>query len=285
MAKILLVDDDEDILTFLEIHLTGSGYSVNTCLSGQAALDTLGAFKPDVIITDLNMPEMSGFDLMKVIRAECRVPEHCPIIFLTAQADASDVVQGLREGADDYLTKPINIDMLQAKLIAILRHVARINERIKQDQVKLYRALTGGEPPGEESLPEPAPEPENLLSGVPPKKIYLVGKRQAELDHVHKILAGENHEVQVIESGKQFIQLAEANPPDLAIMWLYTTDMQANMALKFAQGDNGVTFPVAFVWPAELSGNKSDSLTVEANEVMYSPISTENLRGSLQRML
>jgi DNA-binding response OmpR family regulator len=144
MAKILLVDDDEDILTFLEIHLTGSGYSVNTCLSGQAALDTLGAFKPDVIITDLNMPEMSGFDLMKVIRAERRVPEHCPIIFLTAQADASDVVQGLREGADDYLTKPINIDMLQAKLIAILRHVARINERIKQDQVKLYR---GGEPP------------------------------------------------------------------------------------------------------------------------------------------
>ncbi len=250
MAKILLVDDDEDILTFLEIHLAGGGYSVSACPSGPAALDTLASFKPDVIITDLNMPEMSGFDLMKIIRAERRVPEHCPIIFLTARADASDVVQGLREGADDYLTKPVNVEMLQAKLIAVLRHVDRINERIKQDQVKLYKALTVGEPPAEEELPEPEPEPESLLSGVAPKKIFLVGKRQPELDHIHKILAGENHQVQVVESGKQFTQLAGAQPPDLAIMWLYTTDMQANMALKFAQGDKGVKFPVAFVWPA-----------------------------------
>lgn len=130
--KILIIDDEEMILKMLKNNLEiEEGYQVFTASSAKEALNLL-TVEPDVILLDINMPEMDGLELCQLIR------EHisCPIIFLTARVTEEDIIKGLAVGGDDYITKPFSVDELLARLSAHLRREKRRNaaEKVKFDE-------------------------------------------------------------------------------------------------------------------------------------------------------
>lgn len=117
--KILIIDDEEMILSMMEKCL-GEEFSVYTAENAKKALELLNVI-PDIILLDINMPEMDGLELCQLIRGHIS----CPIIFLTARVTERDVIKGLSVGGDDYITKPFRMDELLARILAHLRREER----------------------------------------------------------------------------------------------------------------------------------------------------------------
>ncbi|HDQ45309.1 MAG TPA: response regulator [bacterium] len=119
-ARILVVDDEEDILELLRYHLEREGYRVCTLVSGDTAVETARADMPDLILLDLMLPGLNGFDITKRLK---RDPEtaHIPILMITARGEESDIVTGLELGAEDYITKPFSPKVLVARVRTVLR--------------------------------------------------------------------------------------------------------------------------------------------------------------------
>jgi two-component system OmpR family response regulator len=117
--KILIVEDDPNILEALRYNLGKEGYDTFTAVDGVQALEAARASKPDLIILDIMLPKMSGFEVCRILRNEKAVP----IIMLTARDDEIDKVTGLDLGADDYMTKPFSMRELMARIRAMLRRV------------------------------------------------------------------------------------------------------------------------------------------------------------------
>ena len=119
-AKILVVDDEEDIIELLKYHLTKHGYDIYTASNGREAIDVAEDILPDLIILDIMMPEMGGLEAFKILK-ETDGLEGTIMIFLSARKEEHMQVQGLDLGADDYIVKPIRPTLLQSKIEALLR--------------------------------------------------------------------------------------------------------------------------------------------------------------------
>ena len=117
MATILLIEDDRNISELLQLYLEKEGYAVITAANGREGLDKFHSNTPDLILLDVMMPVMNGWDTCRAIRAESQVP----IIMLTAKSETDDKVMGLKAGADDYITKPFEMKEVLARIEAILR--------------------------------------------------------------------------------------------------------------------------------------------------------------------
>ena len=131
--RILVVDDEPRILNFLKIKLEASGYKVLFATSGQAALETLPIELPDLVVLDVLMPGMDGFETLKQIRAASSVP----VIILSAREGSDDKVKGLQLGADDYLAKPFSPDELVARIESVRRRLLPDDERRAADVIIL----------------------------------------------------------------------------------------------------------------------------------------------------
>lgn len=115
---IVVAEDDDAIRRVLEDTLTGAGYRVLAAADGRAALELLLAHPVDLALLDVNMPEINGFKLLKIMQKEC---PGTPSIILTAHGEEQDRVKGLELGADDYVVKPFSIAELLARIAAVLR--------------------------------------------------------------------------------------------------------------------------------------------------------------------
>jgi DNA-binding response OmpR family regulator len=115
--RILVVDDEKHIVQLVRLYLSNEGYQVEVATSGREALDKTRQLRPDLIVLDLMLPELSGLEVCRQLRQESDVP----IIMLTARDEAEDRVAGLELGADDYVTKPFNPRELAARVKAVLR--------------------------------------------------------------------------------------------------------------------------------------------------------------------
>jgi DNA-binding response OmpR family regulator len=137
--KILVVDDKAELRTLLKAYLTQEGYEVETAGDGKEALFAARRVRPDLIILDLMMPEMGGYDFMRLYNREADTP----IIILTARLEENDKVLGLELGADDYVTKPFSPRELTARVRAVLRRLEKANnpaERLCVGNIMLDRA-------------------------------------------------------------------------------------------------------------------------------------------------
>jgi DNA-binding response OmpR family regulator/cellulose synthase/poly-beta-1,6-N-acetylglucosamine synthase-like glycosyltransferase len=132
-GAVLVVDDDEMILALVSHGLRAAGYNVTTAESGAHALARLAEARPDVIVSDVNMPGMDGFALVRRLR-EDDVLRSIPLVFLTSRAEAEDVVSGLHLGADDYLTKPFSLPVLVARVEAKRSRPPVPVERLRMDR-------------------------------------------------------------------------------------------------------------------------------------------------------
>ena len=116
-GRVLVVDDDTALAEMIGIILRGEGLEVSACSDGASALDAVRRTRPDLVLLDLMLPGVDGFEVCRRIRAESMVP----VVMLTARSDTSDVVRGLEVGADDYVPKPFKPKELVARVRARLR--------------------------------------------------------------------------------------------------------------------------------------------------------------------
>ena len=122
VKKILIADDEPDILEIIQYNLQNEGYEVVAVKNGNEALDQAKKFQPDLIILDIMMPGKSGIEVCNLLRMQPAYNETL-IIFLTALSDEGTEIKGLETGADDYLTKPISPKILLSKVNALFRRV------------------------------------------------------------------------------------------------------------------------------------------------------------------
>jgi two-component system, OmpR family, alkaline phosphatase synthesis response regulator PhoP len=126
MAKerLLVVDDEEDILELVRFHLTREGYQLTLAATGEDALKKAKHETFDLIVLDLMLPGLDGLEVAKALKADART-KGVPIVMLTAKGEDADVVSGLEIGADDYITKPFSPRVLTARVKAVLRRRSR----------------------------------------------------------------------------------------------------------------------------------------------------------------
>lgn len=137
MAKksILVVDDEHDLLDLLEYNLKKEGFKVYLADNGEKGINLAQKHQPDLVLLDVMMPEMSGFDVCEALRQDADI-KRLPIIFLTAKDDEASEVEGLTIGADDYITKPISTVKLVTRIKALLRRYEETEE--VEDQLRAH---------------------------------------------------------------------------------------------------------------------------------------------------
>jgi two-component system alkaline phosphatase synthesis response regulator PhoP len=122
--RILVVDDEEDLLELIRYNLSKEGYRVTCAASGEQAVREARANPPDLILLDLLLPSVDGLEVCKLLKNDART-KHVPIIMLTAKSEEADIVTGLELGADDYITKPFSPRVLVARIKAVVRSRAQ----------------------------------------------------------------------------------------------------------------------------------------------------------------
>jgi two-component system OmpR family response regulator len=120
-AKLLVVDDEPNILELLSASLRFAGFEVASAANGVEAMRLARSFRPDLLVLDVMMPEMDGFDLVRRLRGE---GSRTPVVFLTARDATEDKVTGLTLGGDDYVTKPFSLEEVVARIRAVLRRTS-----------------------------------------------------------------------------------------------------------------------------------------------------------------
>ena len=122
-TQLLLVDDEDNLRSMLDAALRHNGFDVHPVASGRAALDAVAGVKPDLIVLDVMLPDLDGFDVCKRLRSD---GVRTPVLFLTARDAIEDRVRGLTLGGDDYLVKPFSLDELVARVHALLRRAGAL---------------------------------------------------------------------------------------------------------------------------------------------------------------
>ncbi|RPF30643.1 response regulator transcription factor [Streptomyces sp. TLI_185] len=121
MPRVLLIEDDRAVREGVALALRRQGHEVATAVTGEEGLELVRSFRPDVVVLDLMLPGMPGLDVCRALRA---LDQTLPIIMATARGDDEDIVVGLEAGADDYVVKPVQARVLEARIRAVLRRVA-----------------------------------------------------------------------------------------------------------------------------------------------------------------
>ena len=139
MTKVLIVEDEPPISNLIRLSLTKNGYACKCVFDGMEAADFLEKERTDLILLDVMLPKLDGFELMEYIR-----PLNIPVIFLTAKNAVDDRVKGLRMGAEDYIVKPFEIAELLARVEVVLRRYGRSEDLIQMDGLRIdVRSMRG----------------------------------------------------------------------------------------------------------------------------------------------
>ncbi|HEX6683599.1 MAG TPA: response regulator [Candidatus Limnocylindrales bacterium] len=178
MTKVLIVDDEPQILRALRINLRARDYDVEVAADGASALRTASAYHPDLIVLDLGLPDMDGVDVIRGVRGW----SDAPIIVLSGRAGSGDKVVALDAGADDYVTKPFGVDELLARMrAATRRHGAHSTRptvvRIGAHTVDIANHRVSGGHPGDQDV-RLTPTEWHLLSTLVRNPGRLVSQRQ-----------------------------------------------------------------------------------------------------------
>lgn len=141
-ALILCVEDEPDLRADIIDELRASGHDAIGADDGRSALETLGKVRPDLILCDITMPGMNGYDLLKTVRAHRADLDDVPFVFLTALDEREAVISGKRAGADDYLVKPIDFDLMLASIETRIAQTRRICALHRQDEESVRKAFS-----------------------------------------------------------------------------------------------------------------------------------------------
>jgi two-component system cell cycle response regulator len=202
-ARVLVVDDLLPNVKLLEAKLTREYFQVLTAMNGKDALAKVEAENPDIILLDVMMPEMDGFEVCRRLKQDPRTA-HIPVVMVTALSELSDRVQGLEAGADDFLTKPVN----DIALFARVRSLVRL--KMTMDELRLREQTSSGFGVGQATDAE---------FDATPGRILLVEDREIHQRSLMQAL-GDRHQVEAVATGAEAVAQARKGGFDLAIVSL-----------------------------------------------------------------
>ena len=128
--KILLIEDTTELAALITLYLNKEGMEIKPVESGEEALTALESFQPELVLLDLNLPGMGGFEFLQIFRKTSQVP----VLIISARDSEEDIIQGLGDGADEYITKPFSPKVLVARVQAMLRRAGSTSETTAQEQ-------------------------------------------------------------------------------------------------------------------------------------------------------
>lgn len=226
-ARLLVVDDEPNIRELLSASLKFAGFEVETASNGIEAIDTAKKYRPDLIVLDVMMPDMDGFEVTRKLRSR---GENYPVVFLTAKDDVQDRVAGLTVGGDDYITKPFSLEEVVARIRAVLRRVSPSHHEsaglvfddleLNEDTHEVHRAGT---------LIELSPTEFKLLRYLMMNANRVLSKAQI-LDHVWEY--DFNGDAAIVESYISYLRRKIDASPDKDVVPLIHTKRGVGYVLR-----------------------------------------------------
>lgn len=220
--KILVIDDDKLTLDFFELTLGKLGYTVYTASNGLIGLELVKKNKPDLILVDNLMPEMSGFEFTQLLKKDKEFIEYAdtPIVMFSAIDDPEDKIIGLEMGIDDYITKPFNFTEVLARIRNIFKHRELSNQIIKRERrlaiIELLNTnLIAFVRHVKKPLKEIAIDVENLKDGTSNAVTLFVEKYREYYNEVEAMLSTLEEEIIDLEQKKKCMKEEELSLDDL----------------------------------------------------------------------
>lgn len=272
-ARILVVDDILPNVKLLEAKLKNEYYTVLCAYSGAEALEIARAEKPDIILLDVMMPEMDGFEVCRIIKADPEL-EHIPVVMVTALSDPSDRVNGLSAGADDFLTKPLDDVALMARVRSLVRLKMTMDEwRARENTATSLGVI-------EDSYNS------NLPQG--PANILVIEDQDFESKKLQETIESEGHTVSTANSGIEALDLINHYLFDVIILSLDMDHGNDDDGLRFLShlrsNDKTRSIPILMV-SQEDSSKIARGLEIGAHDYIVRPIDRNELKARLKTQI
>ncbi len=272
MVSILCIEDQPEIRQEIAEELESAGHKVIQAADGLEGLKAAVEDKPDLIICDVMMPNMNGHELLVKIRNEVTDLADVPFLYLTSLSDREHFLEGVDLGADDYLTKPIDFELLHAKVRMFMRQVSRMAEKKQVEHIKLYKALVNEKPEEEEAE-------------IQPLSITLVGREADGLPLIRAVLRDWGHKVTTISSGRSFVQQAGLTKSDITFLWFYTDDMRGDFVAKMIKqsAPSAELGARILVRPEAMEGMPDYSEDWDVDDLLVLPCDDTTLRAVIEK--
>jgi len=263
-ARVLVVDDILPNVKLLEAKLASEYYDVLTATSGAEALEKVKSDSPDIILLDVMMPGMDGFEVCQIIKSDPQYA-HIPVVMVTALTDASDRVRGLEAGADDFLSKPLNDTALMARVRSLVRLKMTIDEwRVRENTA----TQLGVSEKNISVMNEPV---ENA-------QILVVEDQEYDSEKFITTLAQDNDTITVVTTGAQAMERIMAQPFDLLVISL---NLQSEDGLRLCShlrsSDRTRAIPILMVAADEDMSRIAHGLEIGAHDYILRPVDTNEL--------
>ena len=263
-ARVLVVDDVPANVKILEAKLTAEYFEVLTAPHGRAALDIAQAEQPDIILLDVMMPEMDGFEVCRRLKADARTA-HIPVVMVTALSDTGDRVTGLDAGADDFLTKPVN------DLILLSRVKSLVRLKTSMDEWRL-REETSGQLGG--GLSAAAPLADAQLRG----RVLVIESDPFSGEKICHLLEQKGCQTTLAPTGKEGSRRCESEDFDLVIVSLYLEDGDGlRLCSHLRSMERTRRLPILLVIEPEEMGGLVKGFEIGVNDYLFRPIEGNEL--------
>jgi two-component system cell cycle response regulator len=263
-ARVLVVDDLAPNVKLLEAKLTGEYFDVVTANDGPSALEQVERMTPDIVVLDVMMPGMDGYEVCRRLKADPKTM-HIPVVMVTALNDAADRVRGLEAGADDFLTKPVNDIALFARVRSLVRLKLMMDEWRQREQTSGdLGVLSDKSTIGSEST-----------LGA---KVLVVEDRALEATKIRDVLAQDEHWVERSGSAKAAYECATQNDYDLVVISLHLSDgdpLRLCSLLRSSEQTRQV--PILLISEEDEVQRLAKGLDLGANDYLVRPVDRNEL--------
>src|SRR5215813_1462689 len=263
-ARVLVVDDIPANVRLLEAKLSAEYFDVVTADSGAAALDVIAANAPDIVLLDVMMPGMDGFEVCQRIKADPKTM-HIPVVMVTALSEPKDRVRGLEAGADDFLTKPVNELALFARVRSLVRLKMMMDEwRLREETCGQFELLAAAA----------AAETDSGGGG----KVLLAESSASSSAKISGTLATQGHETTVATSGAEALAQSKQNRFDLIILSLKVgNDDGLRLVSQLRSQDETRQVPILLVVDEFDTPRLIKGLDIGASDYLVKPIDRNEL--------
>lgn len=263
-ARVLVVDDILPNVKLLEAKLTSEYYDVLTAMNGEEALKKVAEESPDIVLLDVMMPGMDGFEVCARIKS---TPEsaHIPVVMVTALTDVQDKVRGLESGADDFLSKPINDMALMARVRSLVRLKMSTDEwRMRENTANQLGVVDENATAMSEST-----EKANIL---------VIEDKDFELRKIEETLDEDNHNVMAAESGAEAMELIASHDFDVILVSLNLADEDGlRLCSHLKSNERSRSVPIMMLAADEDMKRISHGLEIGVNDYLIRPLERSEL--------
>lgn len=271
-ARVLVVDDLPANVKVLEAKLTGEYFTVITATSGVEALEMATRESPDIILLDVMMPGMDGFEVCRHLKADAAT-SHIPVVMVTALSDVSDRVTGLEAGADDFLTKPVNDITLFARIRSLARMKRAMDEwRLREqtcDSFGVMSAISHAD-----------------ADDMPTGQILIVEPDEFSGERLASALEDQGHKVLTVTSHEAAITITETETFDLVVSSLYLNDGDGlRLTSRLRAVERTRTLPVLLIIEPEEIGGLAKGFELGINDYLIRPVDANELKARTRTQL